>query len=137
MGTFVQPSSSQAPKHRDISARLRESLGLLIGSIYPNHEKDVLVQEMISAFWPANEAPRRRGRAAGNAIWSEKDCFVITYGNSFVDGEHKPLELLHDFLENRLKGVVNAVHILPFFPYTSDDGFAITDYRAVNSSLGA
>jgi sucrose phosphorylase len=44
--------------------------------------------------------------------------------------------LLHDFLLRRLKGVINSVHILPFFPYTSDDGFAVSDFRAVNPQLG-
>ncbi|GGE61031.1 sucrose phosphorylase [Actibacterium pelagium] len=61
---------------------------------------------------------------------------VITYGNSLQDGKHKPLDVLHDFLEEQLADTVNAVHILPFFPYTSDDGFAVTDYRAVNPVLG-
>lgn len=137
MEPIIHSSKSRESNHRDISARLRESLELLVGSIYPDHGKDVLAKEMISAFWPAQEAPRRRGRAPGSAIWNEKDSFVITYGNTFVDGEHKPLDLLHDFMEKRLKDEVNGVHILPYFPYTSDDGFAITDYRAVNSTLGA
>ncbi|MEN8750749.1 sugar phosphorylase, partial [Marivita sp.] len=59
-----------------------------------------------------------------------------TYGNSIVDGVHKPLDLLNDFLRRYLKGVVDGVHILPFFPFTSDDGFAVTDYMAVNPQLG-
>lgn len=134
---FQSSSSGLEPPQRDISARLRENLGLLVSSIYPDHDKDALIKEILFAFWPAQETPRRRGRAPSNAVWSEKDSFVITYGNTFVDGEHKPLDLLHDFMEKHLKGRVNGIHILPYFPYTSDDGFAITDYRAVNSTLGA
>jgi len=30
-----------------------------------------------------------------------------------------------------LRGTISGVHILPYFPYTSDDGFAVTDYLAV------
>ncbi|WP_255606469.1 sugar phosphorylase [Nitratireductor rhodophyticola] len=71
-----------------------------------------------------------------NSLWSEKDNYVITYGNTLVDGEHKPLDLLHDFSERYLAGVFTGIHILPFFPFTSDDGFAVTDYREVNSQLG-
>jgi len=134
----IVPSSStdRESKHNEVSIRLRENIGILIGSIYPDHDTENLTEGIVSAFWPHEEGPRRRGRAPGNTIWSEKDSYVITYGNSLTDGQHKPLDLLHDFLGNHLKGKINGVHILPYFPFTTDDGFAITDYRAVNSSLG-
>ncbi len=35
-----------------------------------------------------------------------------------------------------MKGVVNTIHILPFYPYSSDDGFAVIDYKKVNEDLG-
>lgn len=95
-----------------------------------------MTQSVIDAFWPEGHHPRQRPRVPGNKLWSSRDAMVITYGNSFVDGQHKPLDLLNDFLQRYLKGIVNSVHILPFFPFTSDDGFAVTDYRAVNSHLG-
>ena len=53
-----------------------------------------------------------------------------------IDGQHKPLDLLHDFLRRYLADAITGVHILPFFPFTSDDGFAVTDYETVNSRLG-
>ncbi|MBR9842096.1 MAG: sugar phosphorylase [Rhodobacteraceae bacterium] len=108
----------------------------LLHEIYPDLDSDILASKVIDAFWPEGAHRRKRARAPGNNLWSEKDAVLITYGNSLVDGAHKPLDLLHDFLLARLKGVVNGVHILPFFPFTSDDGFAVTDYRAVNPQLG-
>lgn len=114
------------------SLRLSE----LVTEIYPDVEPAILSSKIIDAFWPEDRARRKRGRRPGNSFWSEKDALVITYGNSFVDGAHKPLDLLRDFLHRNLKGTVNGVHILPFFPFTSDDGFAVTDYRAVNPVLG-
>ena len=45
--------------------------------------------------------------------------------------------LLHDFVDVHLKGKVNGVHVLPFFPWTSDDGFAVSDYNTVDSQLGS
>ncbi|MGR3323363.1 MAG: sugar phosphorylase [Pseudooceanicola sp.] len=108
----------------------------LIQQIYPEHDPKDLGQRLVEAFWPEGTTMRKRGRVPGNRQWSERDALVITYGNSIVDGQHKPLDLLRDFLHNHLVGVVNGVHILPFFPYTSDDGFAVTDYRAVNPVLG-
>lgn len=122
---------------RTAPRRLREGIRVLASSIYPELDADLLTDQIVSAFWGTAHSPRKRGRMLqNNTVWNERDAYVITYGNSLVDGEHKPLDLLYDFLRRYLKGTVNAVHILPFFPYTSDDGFAITDYTAVNSILG-
>ena len=110
---------------------------MLLKSIYPSHETTVLVEQTLSAFWPDAGSARNRTRAVSTPLWNEKDCYVITYGNTFIDGKHKPLDLLYDFLRLNLKDCVTGVHILPYFPFTSDDGFAITDYYSVNSTLGA
>ena len=108
----------------------------LVTAIYPDLDASILSSQIIDAFWPEDRPRRRRGRRPANSFWSERDGLVITYGNSFVDGSHKPLDLLRDFLRSNLKGTLNGVHILPFFPFTSDDGFAVSDYRAVNPTLG-
>jgi glycosidase len=50
--------------------------------------------------------------------------------------EVAPLATLNDFLTRHLQDVINTVHVLPFFPYSSDDGFAVIDYREVNPELG-
>ncbi|MGV6847857.1 MAG: sugar phosphorylase [Marinibacterium sp.] len=108
----------------------------LVRSIYPDLDATILSSQIVDAFWPEDRPHRKRGRKPGNTFWSERDSLVITYGNSIVDGSHKPLDLLRDFLDRNLRGVINGVHILPFFPFTSDDGFAVSDYRAVNPTLG-
>ena len=108
----------------------------LVASIYPDVDADILSSQIVEAFWPDDRHRRKRARPPGNSFWSEHDALVITYGNTFVDGVHKPLDLLHDFLHRNLRETVNGVHILPFFPFTSDDGFAVSDYRAVNPTLG-
>ncbi|HDR29371.1 alpha-amylase family glycosyl hydrolase, partial [Rhodovulum sp.] len=115
---------------------LRMKLADLVGRIYPDHDCAHLVARIVEAFWPEGSRPRRRARMPSNRLWSAADSMVITYGNSIVDGQHKPLDLLNDFLHRFLADTVSSVHILPFFPFTSDDGFAVTDYRSVNSSLG-
>ncbi|MEZ5674330.1 MAG: sugar phosphorylase [Thalassovita sp.] len=120
------------PQNQSFSLKL----AALLGQIYPDLDGAILSSQIIDAFWPDGSHRRKRGRVPGNNQWSERDSLLITYGNSIVDGQHKPLDLLHDFLERHLKGVIDGVHILPFFPYTSDDGFAVTDYRAVNPVLG-
>ncbi|GAB5499612.1 MAG: glucosylglycerate phosphorylase [Pseudohongiellaceae bacterium] len=68
--------------------------------------------------------------------WSESDCLLITYGNTIKNDAEKPLHTLKRFLNNHLDGVISTVHILPFFPFSSDDGFAVMDYLEVNPALG-
>jgi sucrose phosphorylase len=75
-------------------------------------------------------------RFAGHPSWNENDIVLITYGNSLVHQDEKPLRTLHCFLNARLTGVISCVHMLPFFPFTSDDGFAVSNFMEVNPSLG-
>lgn len=67
---------------------------------------------------------------------SEKDVLLITYGDQVQSKEGSHLQTLHRWLEKRLKGIVNTIHILPFYPYTSDDGFSVVDYWQVDPKLG-
>ncbi|WP_219836963.1 alpha-amylase family glycosyl hydrolase [Paenibacillus sp. R14(2021)] len=67
---------------------------------------------------------------------SENDVMLITYGDSVQSSSQRPLETLHRFLNDHLKETLSAVHILPFYPFTSDDGFSVTDYRAIDPALG-
>jgi len=108
----------------------------LLAQVYPQLDIGILVPEVIGAYWPEGRHRRTRPRRLGDTTWSERDAVLISYGDSLIDGTHKPLFLLHDFLLEHMTGVVNRVHILPFFPWSSDDGFAVTDYRAVDDKLG-
>ncbi|RWR45933.1 alpha-amylase [Sinirhodobacter ferrireducens] len=134
----------QPPRHRRTRAidrpaghaPLQTHLRDLLQQIYPARDTEDLARAVIAAFWPEGRGRRQRPRRPSNNLWSERDAIVITYGNSIEDGAHKPLDLLHDFLLREMTGVVDGVHVLPFFPYTSDDGFAVTDYRKVDPALG-
>lgn len=69
-------------------------------------------------------------------ILSQKDSVLITYGDSFREKEEKPLTTLRKFLEEFLKDKISTIHILPFFPYSSDDGFSVINYKEVNPEFG-
>ena len=69
--------------------------------------------------------------------WSETDIILITYGDSIIKTDQAPLKTLKKFLDSHVKDTINSVHILPFFPYSSDDGFSVIDYSSVNESLGS
>jgi sucrose phosphorylase len=81
---------------------------------------------------------RRPELANRNAIapLSEKDAILITYGDQFREPGIAPLQTLNQVLVKTLDRVISGVHILPFFPYSSDDGFSVIDYAEVNPSLG-
>ncbi len=76
-------------------------------------------------------------KTKGNAELSQKDCMLITYGDSIKSKEMSPLLCLHQFLKDYVGESISAVHLLPFFPYSSDDGFSVIDYEAVNPSMGS
>jgi glucosylglycerate phosphorylase len=67
---------------------------------------------------------------------TERDSMLITYGDQVQRGNEKPLQTLKDFCERYLDSVVNSIHILPFYPWTSDDGFSVVDYREIDKKLG-
>ena len=70
--------------------------------------------------------------------WNHDNILMITYGDTIVSQDGRPpLSVLAEFLETYLEDTVTGIHILPFFPYTSDDGFAIVDYTQVNPVLGS
>lgn len=64
------------------------------------------------------------------------DAVLITYGDQITAPGAPPLRSLTDWLSDRLSGAVDTVHILPFYPYSSDDGFSVVDYRQVDPTLG-
>ena len=73
------------------------------------------------------------------ANWSHEDIILITYGDMVQPDlrEHVTrLNKLHQFLKGELEKRISTVHILPFFPSSSDDGFSVIDYRRVSSVLG-
>ena len=68
--------------------------------------------------------------------WDQRDAIVITYGDSLQCADELPLVTLKRFLDEHTDGVLSGVHILPFYPWSSDDGFSVLDYSSVNESLG-
>jgi glucosylglycerate phosphorylase len=66
----------------------------------------------------------------------ERDVLLITYGDQVREVGVPPLQTWADLAEKHLTGLVSGVHILPFFPYSSDDGFSVIDYYAVDPQLG-
>lgn len=107
---------------------LRQSIQAHLEFLYGERAGTVLdrLEEICSRF----AVPRREGG------WSEKDALLITYGDQIRAQGEPPLQTLYDFLYERLQGVFSGVHVLPFYPSTSDDGFSVVDFQRVDPELG-
>ena len=68
--------------------------------------------------------------------WDEKDVVLITYGDQIYKTGEKTLKTFDDFSEKYFKNVFELVHFLPFFPYSSDDGFSVIDYKKIHENMG-
>ncbi|WP_341936304.1 alpha-amylase family glycosyl hydrolase [Marinimicrobium sp. C2-29] len=111
---------------------LKSKLSGLLGYLYPNNDIDALVEDCLEAIGTrlnTDVVPPEQ-------LWSEKDCLLITYGNSIRTPHQKPLHTLKQFLHRHLQDTFSAVHVLPFFPHSSDGGFAVIDYTKVDAELG-
>ncbi len=104
-------------------------LETLIGCLYPEAKDEVLQRiEQLKKQYPLNNSER---------VLSEKDVILITYGDGILKKGKSPLQALKQFCDTYLKESISAVHVLPCFPYSSDDGFSVIDYYKINSDLGS
>jgi glucosylglycerate phosphorylase len=67
----------------------------------------------------------------------QEHSILITYGDMVKGDGPTPLSVLHQFVTQYSLGAINTLHLLPFFPYSSDRGFAVMDYRRVDERLGS
>lgn len=103
-------------------------------SLYPD-QADWLWGKLIGKL---QEFRRRHPNLHENLIgFSQEDAILITYGDQFQRPQEQPLKTLHTFIQDRLGDLITGVHILPFFPSSSDDGFSVIDYFRVDPRLGS
>ncbi len=100
--------------------------------IYPEDNIAPTLQKIIERM----ESHAPDGVPTSPSRWDERDVILITYGDSIISKKRSPLQNLARFMNTYLRGLVSDLHILPFCPYSSDDGFSVIDYRRVNEELG-
>ncbi len=111
---------------------IRRHLNFIYGeSLAPSVEKQIL--DKVEEF---REHRQSELGSFPEKYFSQEDVVLITYGDQVRKSGKSPLRALNDFLMRFLQNEFNTVHILPFFPFSSDDGFAVTDYHSVNPKLG-
>ncbi|MBF2677455.1 alpha-amylase family glycosyl hydrolase [Listeria welshimeri] len=94
------------------------------------------VVESLAARIEARVQQTKQRKLARKDMWDEKDIVLITYGDQFKEESQKTLTTFKKMYDSYLKSTFEVVHFLPFYPYSSDDGFSVIDYKAVNPELG-
>ena len=118
---------------KNTTERLKNHFKIIYGE---DHVEDCMIRTRahINKFnlKPAASMPEEK-------MWTQEDHILITYGNmvqpQFREAVSK-LHKLYQFLKSELKDTISTVHILPFFPSSSDDGFSVIDYRRVDETMG-
>jgi len=112
--------------------RLRDRIRPRLQALYGPQAEECLTS-LLELFAQYVSGPRR----TREQLWSERDVVLITYPDQVRAAGEPPLVALRTFLvTHHLDEVIRVLHLLPFFPATSDDGFAVVDYRCVDASLG-
>jgi len=104
-----------------------------LSRIYPEKNQNQIAGQLLTAMHLAEDIEPHPPHINK---WDESDVWVITYGDSVKRNGQAPLNTLKEFLDLHLQDSISGVHILPFFPYSSDEGFSVIDYSQVNDSLG-
>ncbi|WP_440589888.1 sugar phosphorylase [Pseudoalteromonas pernae] len=131
-----------AASETELHARVSHQLANIYRDILTSKELEDLAAELIAEMLRSD---RVRNPTPHKNRWDESDVVLICYGDSVNRTAHyephtlaiePPLLTLKYFLDEYTQGVINSVHILPFYPYSSDEGFAVMNYVQVNESLG-
>ncbi len=115
--------------------RLQEDLTFVYG---PDIAASLLpqIEARLFAFRDRNPGLMAKG-SSNRERFSQRDALLITYGDQVQEPGKPPLQSLGELLIEQMGGVLTGVHILPFYPWTSDDGFSVQDYTAVDPALGS
>lgn len=109
-----------------------ETITDLIDKIYAGTFPEATFARLLADIATAREAiklPRK-------AHWDEQDVVLITYADQFREADKPTLSTFSRFYQQHLQSTFPLVHLLPFFPWSSDDGFSVMDYHKVDPLCG-
>ncbi|ORM53798.1 sugar phosphorylase [Pantoea conspicua] len=109
-----------------------ETITDLIDKIYAGTFPEATRTQLLADIADARDAiklPRK-------AHWDEQDVVLISYADQFREADKPTLSTFSRFYQQHLQSIFPLVHLLPFFPYSSDDGFSVIDYHQVDPLCG-
>ena len=117
-----------------LSKKDQKNLEIKFNNIYLNSKisNKLYTDEIINLINKFN----KKNKVRNNLKISEKTSLVISYGNSVTDGNRKSLKVFYDFYKKYLRKSFDTIHFLPFYPSSSDSGFAVKDHYKIDPRLG-
>jgi sucrose phosphorylase len=103
----------------------------LLKKIYGEKTADLALKRIVPIIEKYSVQKRKK-----ETYFSQGDVVLITYGDSLKKDGEAPLATLYEFANKYLKGAISNIHFLPFFPYSSDDGFSVMDFFEIDPELG-
>lgn len=111
-----------------VNEKITHLINLVYGDSFSEKDFSVLQEKMGNTHGVIN---RQR-----KANWDEKDVVLITYADQFQKSNEKALPIFTRFYNRWLANSFSHVHLLPFYPWSSDDGFSVIDYHRVAPETG-
>ena len=127
-------SSAITSSVKHVSSAKLKTIRKRLANLYGVEEADTLLDRFFHVIGRYGVGVNRTNLSS--KVISQKDAVLITYADMVSDGKAHPFSTLKEFCTARLKGAFSAIHILPFYPWTSDDGFSVVDYREVDKRYG-
>lgn len=139
--TFYEQCPDYTRRLYEMPTPTRERMRGRLAFLYGKRQADKYMPELerILRVHYAHKPPEMLEKEKNydpNERLSEKDMILITYGDIVKGDGNTPLSALHNFVNTYNRGAINTIHLLPFFPYSSDRGFAVVDFRQVDPKLG-
>lgn len=126
-------AQSQSTSIKHVSSSKLKTIRKRFVTLYGIERADLLLERFYHLIGRYGIGARKTSLAKS---LTHRDALLITYADMVSEEGKPPLSALREFCTERLKGTVSAIHILPFYPWTSDDGFSVVDYREVKESYG-
>ncbi|GAA5496551.1 Glycosidase [Rubritalea squalenifaciens DSM 18772] len=130
---FGSKSSYDPAQHPKV-VQVRQKIRQHVHAVYGDERCDAIVKRI---FQTAPLAQTAISNVPQTNKWDQSDVLAITYADSIKREGEMPLQTLRHFFQHELKHTINNIHILPFCPYSSDDGFSVIDYKQVKEEHGS
>jgi sucrose phosphorylase len=135
-GTSGATNVSRQPQSAVEYALVEYLTHLYGGGVAPDLSR-TLLQIVANRYESASRAAASSEAPTSQPPLCERDILLITYADTIVDKHNPPLQVLKAFADRHLADYFSGIHILPFYPFSSDDGFAVVDYNSVRADLGS
>ena len=112
---------------------IKRKLNFIYKSTKSKKELKIYADEIFQVINKYN----KHGKKGKKLNITEKTSALICYGDSLLNGnKEKTIKIFRKFYKKNLDKFFEIIHFLPFYPSSSDSGFAVKDHYQVDKRLG-